>query len=266
LLIDTHAHVSGTEFNKDRAEVLARAREAGLVGIVDVGIDLTSSRRALALAAAHADIHAAVGIHPHDADKVDEATLAAVRELARSSPKVVAIGETGLDFYRNRSTREAQEHSLRGHLDIARDLGLPAILHLRSSATAGEGATDAYESALRVLEDYRGAVTGVSHCFSGTPALARALCDLGFFVSFAGNVSYPKAVELHEAARAVPLDRVVVETDCPYLSPQPVRGRRNEPAHVKMTAAAVAALRGVDAALVERATTENARRLFPRLA
>ncbi len=267
MLIDTHAHVSGSEFNKDRADVLARARAAGVERIVDVGIDLTSSRRALALAAAEDAVHAAVGIHPHEGDSVDARTVEELRALARSSPRVVAIGETGLDFYRNRSSREGQERALRAQLDLACELSLPVILHLRSSATAGEGATDAYESCLRVLDDYRGrGLNGVSHCFSGTPALARALCAHGFFVSFAGNVTYPKAVELHEAAREVPLDRVVVETDCPYLSPQAQRGRRNEPANVRLTAEWIAELRGVPVVQVERATTENARRLFPRLA
>ncbi len=267
MLFDTHAHVHDEAFNRDRADVLARAREAGVDEICDIGIDLASSRKAVALAALSAAsgggprIYAAVGIHPHGADRAGEEALAEVRRLAES-PGVVAIGETGLDFYRNRSSREGQERTLRAHLDLARALGLAVVLHLRSSATAGDGAEDAYRACLRVLDDYGGAVRGVSHCFSGTPELALALVERGLHISFAGNVSYPGAEVLRDAARAVPLDRIVVETDCPYLAPQARRGARNEPAFVRHTAEEIARARGIALEEVVAATTRNARALF----
>jgi TatD DNase family protein len=263
MLIDTHAHVSDAAFNKDRPEVLARARAAGVRAFVDVGIDLATSRRALAFAAQHDDIYAAIGVHPHEGDSVDDATIAELRDLARgNAAKVVAVGETGLDFYRNRSSREGQTRGLRAQLDLARELDLPVILHLRSSANAGEGAMDAYEGALAVLKESGRGLTGVSHCFSGTPALARALVDLGFYVSFAGNSTYPNAGVLREAAKEVPLDRIVVETDCPYLTPQKWRGQRNEPAYVASTAEALARVRGMGLNEFGEAVSENARRLF----
>lgn len=262
MLIDTHAHVSDAAFNKDRAEVLTRARAAGVEVMVDVGIDVATSRRALAFANQHEGVYASVGIHPHEGDSVDEAAIAELRDLARGNAKVVAIGETGLDFYRNRSSREGQDRGLRLQLDLARELDLPVILHLRSSANAGEGANDAYEAALAVLRESARGMTGVSHCFSGTPAHAKALVDLGFYVSFAGNATYPNAGVLREAAQVVPLDRIVVETDCPYLTPQRNRGQRNEPAYVAQTAEALAQARGMKTGEFAEAVTRNARRLF----
>ncbi|HVY61789.1 MAG TPA: TatD family hydrolase, partial [Planctomycetota bacterium] len=157
---------------------------------------------------------------------------------------------------------EGQTRAIKLHFALARELGLPLVLHLRSSATAGAGATDAYESALELLRAEPPGLTGVSHCFSGTPELARALVEVGFYISFAGNVTYPNAPVLRDAARAVPLDRIVVETDCPYLTPQRHRGKRNEPAHVRLTAEEVAKARGISIEELEAATTANARRLF----
>jgi TatD DNase family protein len=265
MLFDTHAHVHDKAYDADRTEVLARARAAGVEAICDVGIDVASSRKAVRLAAAPAAsgprIYAAVGIHPHEADRADPAAIEEIRGLA-TSPGVVAIGETGLDFFRNRSSREGQERALRAQLDLARDLGLAAILHLRSSASAGPGAEDAYRECLRVLDHYAGGVRGVSHCFSGTPELARALVERGFYISFAGNVTYPNAPILREAARAVPLERIVIETDCPYLTPQAKRGTRNEPAYLRETAAEIARARGSSFEEVAAATAKNARALF----
>lgn len=263
MLFDTHAHIHDEAFNKDRDEVLARAAGAGVDAICDVGTDLHTSRRAVALAAGSGRprVYAAVGVHPHDADGFDAAALEELRALARS-PGVTAIGETGLDFYRNRSSREGQDRALRAQLDLACETGLAAVLHLRSSANAGEGATDAYEACLRVLDDYRGRLRAVSHCFSGTPALAHAFVERGFYVSFAGNATYPNAPVLREAAKAVPLERIVIETDCPYLTPQARRGKRNEPAYVQLTAEALAAALGIPFAEFAAATTANARRLF----
>jgi TatD DNase family protein len=265
MLFDTHAHLHDEAFQKDRAAALARALEAGVEAICEVGIDLLSSKKAVALAAAPPvpgpKIYAAIGIHPHDADRMREGAIEELRRLA-GSPGVVAIGETGLDFYRNKSSREGQERAFRAQLELACDLGLPLILHLRSSAQAGDGALDAYRACLRVLDDYRGAARGVSHCFSGTPEIAQALAERGFYVSFAGNATYPNAAVLREAARAAPLDRILVETDCPYLAPQAHRGKRNEPAFVRETADEIARARGVAFEEIAAATAANARRLF----
>ena len=263
MLIDTHSHVSDSGFNADRAAVLARAREAGVATMIDIGTDIATSRRALKFASENDGVFAAVGIHPHEGDSVDDATIAELREMARANPaKVVAIGETGLDFYRNRSSRDGQVRALKAHFALARELSLPLVLHLRSSATAGEGATDAYETAVELLRAEAPGLTGVSHCFSGTPPLARALCDLGFSISFAGNVTYPNGPVLRDAAREVPLERIVVETDCPYLTPQKHRGKRNEPAFVRLTAETVAQARGISLTELAAATTANAQRLF----
>jgi TatD DNase family protein len=261
MLIDTHSHTSDPKFNKDRPAVLERAREAGLVAIVDVGTDIRTSRRAVRLAAAEDMVYAVVGIHPYDGDDFTDETLAELRDLA-GQPKVVALGEMGFDFFRMRSSREGQERAFRAQLDLAAERDLPVVLHLRSSANAGDGAADAYEQALDVLRDYGGAIRGISHCFSATPAIAEAMCAVGFHVSFAGNVTYPKADNLREAARVVPLDRILVETDCPYLTPQAHRGSRNEPGYVKLTAACVAEAMGVAFEDLADATTRNAKALF----
>jgi TatD DNase family protein len=264
VFFDTHAHLTDEQFDEDREAVLDRAREAGLEAIVNIGTDLESSRHAVALAAAPRPggprLFAAVGVHPYDGDSVDAAAIEALRALA-AAPEVVAFGESGLDFFRMRSSREGQERAMRAHLDLARACGKAAVLHLRSSATPGEGAADAYDAALRILADYAD-LRVVSHCFSGTPAHARALAERGFYVSFAGNASYKKADALRAAAREVPLERIVLETDCPYLAPEGSRGKRNEPALVRVTAEAIARAKGVALAELAAAATANARRLF----
>jgi len=262
MLVDTHAHVSGDAFDQDRPAVLARAREAGVAAIVDVGIDLASSRRAVAFAEANEGAYAAIGIHPYDGDMVDEGVIAELRAIAKGSAKVKAIGETGLDFFRNRSSREGQIRAVKLHMDLARELSLPLVLHLRSSASAGAGAQDAYETMIELLRAEAPGLRGISHCFSGTPALGEALVALGFHVSFAGNATYPAAQVLRDTAKALPLDRILVETDCPYLSPQGFRGGRNEPGHVRLTAGKLAEVRGMTLTEFGAATSQNARKLF----
>lgn len=263
-LVDSHAHVSDPAFDADRADTLARARAAGVTTMIEIGTDVETSRRALAHAAREPGVFAAIGVHPHEGDSVGPETIERLREMARGAPagKVVAIGETGLDFFRNRSSREGQRRALRMHLDLARELDLPVVLHLRSSANAGAGATDAYEACLAALREAGPGLRGVSHCFSGTPALAGELVALGFMISFAGNVTYPNAPVLREAAKEVPLDRILVETDCPYLTPQKHRGKRNEPAWVRLAAEAIAGARGAQFEEIARASADNARRLF----
>jgi TatD DNase family protein len=251
-LFDTHAHLDVREFDADRDAVLARARAAGVRRILTVGTDAESSRAAIALAGREPDVWATVGIHPHDAGAADEAALAEVERLARE-PRVVAIGEIGLDFFRNLSPREAQEHVFRRLLALARQVRKPVVVHCR----------DAHAETLAVLAEERaGEVSGIMHCFSGDVDVARRCLDLGLLISLAGPVTYPNPRALPDVARFVPGDRLVVETDCPFLPPQGYRGQRNEPAYVALTAARVAELRGEPLEALARRMSENARRLL----
>lgn len=252
-LIDTHAHIDGREFTDDFSAMLARAQQAGVATIVTIGTDLPSSRAACDLAVRHEDIYAAVGIHPHDTAGVSEADIEEIRGLVTGNRKVVAIGEIGLDFYRDRSPRAVQEEVFRRFLRLARELALPVIVHDR----------DAHERVLTILrEEKADEVGGVLHCFSGDLTMARECVDMGFLVSIPGTVTYPKNTLLHEVVRGVKIEHLLVETDCPYLAPIPHRGKRNEPAFVRFTAEAVARLKGLSVEDVGRITTLNARRLF----
>ena len=252
-MIDSHAHLYFDSFDPDRDEVLRRAREAGVAAIINIGIDVPSSEKALALSRDHADLRAAVGLHPTSRIDDLDAALARIEELARNGgDRVVAIGEIGLDYYWKDVEPEAQKERLRRQLLLARKLGLPVIFHCR----------DAIDDLLGILEAAEALPPGVFHCFAGNAGHAARALALGFHISFAGNVTYPKASELVEAARATPLDRLLLETDSPFLSPKPVRGKRNEPAHVAHIRDFLAELKGTTPAEVERATDEAARRLF----
>lgn len=251
-LIDSHAHLNDRRFETDREEVLVRARGAGLAAVVNVGFDLPSSAACLELADRHPFLFAAVGVHPHDAAGVPPDYLERLWELARHA-RVVALGEMGLDYYRNLSPRAVQEKVFREQLALARELDLPVIIHDR----------EAHAAVLDILrKDGLGRRGGVMHCFSGDWALAGECLELGLYISLAGPVTYPNAQKTREVAAKVPLDRLLVETDCPYLPPQPWRGKRNEPAFLRRVVEEIAALRGATAAEVAAATTENARRLF----
>jgi TatD DNase family protein len=252
MLVDTHAHLHDPAFDADRPLVLARARAAGVTRVLTIGTDVGTSEAAVALAAAEPDVYAAVGIHPHDARTADAAALGRIAALA-GRPKVVAIGEIGLDHYRNLSPRAAQRSALVAQLALARAVRKPVLLHCR----------EAHADLLEVCHaEGVAAVGGILHCFSGDLAVARRGLDLGLLISVAGPVTYPSARRLGEVVRALPLDRLVVETDCPYLPPQPWRGQRNEPAYLPVTVARVAELAGVPVATVAAATTENAARLL----
>ncbi len=250
--VDSHAHLTHADFDPDRDQVLARAREAGVAAILVAGFDLESSRGAAALSAQHPGVYAAAGIHPHDAKACDDASLEAVRALL-AQPRVVAVGETGLDYHYDFSPRDVQQRVLREHLALARETNLPVILHNRES--------DA--DLLRILrEDGLPPAGGVMHCFSGDERLAAEALALGLMVSAAGQVTFKKAGDLRRVLAAVPLDRLLVETDCPYLAPVPHRGRRNEPAYVVEVARCLAEARGTSPEDVAAATTANAARLF----
>lgn len=252
-LFDTHAHLHFPELAADLDAVLERARAAGVVGMVTIGTDRETNPAAVALAERLDDVHATVGIHPHDAARATVADFEAMERLARESPKVVALGEMGLDFFRNLSPRDVQEAVFRRQLALARRLHKPVVIHCR----------DAHPETLAILaEEGVGEVGGVMHCFSADVEVAGRCLDLGLSISLAGPVTYKNARALPEVARFVPADRLVVETDCPFLPPHPHRGQRNEPAWVAITAARVAELRGVTPAALGETTTENARRLF----
>ncbi len=252
-LFDTHAHLQFPEFGADLDAVLERARAAGVRHMVTIGTSVETSRAAIALAQRHPDVSAAVGVHPHDAGGADDAALAQVERLAQSSPKVVAIGETGLDFFRNLSSRDSQERLFRWQLGLARRLGKPALIHCR----------DAHAEVLAICaEEGVEQIGGIMHCFSGDAAVARRVLDLGLVISIAGPVTYPNARALPDVVRLAPADRLVVETDCPFLPPQGYRGKRNEPAYIALTAARVAELRREPPELVAEQTTATARRLF----
>ncbi len=253
MLVDTHSHVDARQFAADREAVIAAALEAGVGMLVDAGCDLSSSRAAVDLATAYpGQVFAAVGIHPHDASSYSGEALEELRALA-GRPGVVAIGETGLDYYRMLSPREQQLHSLEQQLALARALHLPVILHNR----------DSHADLMSVLREHGQGLRGVFHCFLGDRQMAETcLAFDGFYLSFAGPLTYRANTALAEVAAWVPLERVLVETDCPYLTPHPFRGRRNEPRHVALVAAKLAELRGLPLEEVARITTRNARALF----
>jgi TatD DNase family protein len=251
-LFDTHAHLHFPDFDADRDAMLARARAAGVTRMVTIGTDVETSRASIALAGREPDVWATVGVHPHDAGEADEAAFAEIERLAES-PRVVAIGEIGLDFFRDLSPRAAQERTLRRLLALARRLRKPAVVHCR----------DAHEETLAILAEERvGEVGGIMHCFSGDVAVARRCLDLGLLISLAGPVTYPNPRALPDVARLVPGDRLVIETDCPFLPPQGYRGKRNEPAYLAITAARVAELRGEPLDVFGARTSDNARALF----
>ncbi|HTT72288.1 MAG TPA: TatD family hydrolase [Anaeromyxobacteraceae bacterium] len=254
-LFDSHAHLDGEDYDGDREAVVARAKAAGVEGVVVVGLWRAPGDfgRALELAAAEpAYFPAALGVHPHDCARVPEEDWRELERLA-TDPRVVAVGETGLDFHYDHSPRPIQEASFRRSLALARTLGKPVVVHVREADPA----------CLRVLgEEGLPGAGGLIHCFTGGPAVARGYLDLGLHLSVGGVVTFKSAGALREAVGLVPRDRLLIETDCPYLAPVPHRGRRNEPAYLARTAEAVAALWGVRAEEAAERTLENARRFF----
>jgi TatD DNase family protein len=254
MLIDTHAHLFDDRFADDLPAVLERAAAAGVERVVCLGIDLESSRRSVEIANRFPMVVAAVGIQPNSAAEAKPGDWDEIVKLAEREPRVVAIGETGLDRYWDRAPFPLQEDYFARHMELARRLGKPFVIHCR------EAEADVVK-ALRA-ESAKGPPRAVMHSFSGDLATARACLEMGLYVSFAGMVTFPKAQELRDVAREVPLYRLLVETDCPYLAPQPVRGKRNEPAFVAHTAAVLAQVKGVSVAELEEHATRNARALF----
>jgi len=252
MLVDTHAHLTDERLARDLDGVLARAAEAGVGHVVTIGTDWESSLRAVEIARGHDAVSAVVGVHPHDASAADRDLMQRLAGLARE-PEVVGIGETGLDYYRDLSPRGAQRKAFEAHLDLALELGLPVVVHCR----------EAWDECLEILEGRSAAgLRGVAHCFSGDETHAARLRATGFLVSFAGNITYAKADRLRQVAAKVSAEQVLVETDCPYLAPEPFRGRTCEPAFVKQVAAELARVYALTEEDVARVTSYNAHRLF----
>lgn len=252
MFFDTHAHLDLPPLSDEEGKVVARALEAGVTRILTVGIDAESSAKAVEIAHRNAGVYAAAGLHPHDASTLSDALLSRLDALSRCD-KVVAIGETGLDFYRNRSPRDAQRAAFREQIRLARRRGLPVVVHDR----------DAHDEVLSILEEEKAAEAGgIIHCFSGDYVTAKRAVAMNFFVSIPGAVTYPKSETLAEVVRKLPLERLLIETDCPYLAPVPHRGKTNEPCFVPLVAAKIAEIRGLSVEDVARITTLNAVRLF----
>lgn len=252
-LVDSHAHLDSKPFKTDLEAVIARAQDNDVAHILTVGCDLESSRSSVDLALRYHNVYASVGIHPHDASSVNDEIIGELARMIESVDKVVAVGETGLDFYRDHSPRELQRDSFRKHIQLAKDTGKPLIIHDR----------DAHDEVIQIMREENAAEAGgVLHCFSGDLDMARKCIEMGFYISFAGPLTYPKNDALRAIAQTLPIDVMLVETDCPYLSPQKWRGKRCEPAYVRKTAEKLAEIKGLSLEDVARITSLNAWRLF----
>jgi TatD DNase family protein len=251
MLIDTHAHLQMKDYNSDRKAVLDRANAAGVEYIINASFDLPSSQSAVILADENEPLFASVGIHPHDAKTLDDKSLKTLKELAQNK-KVVAIGEIGLDYYRDLSPRSIQRSAFIAQMALAKELNLPIIIHNR----------DSYDDMIAILKENLDGLNGVMHCFSGDQDFADKCLELGLYISFAGPVTYPNSQVLQKIATNIHKDRFFVETDCPYLSPQFMRGKRNEPSYVQAVAKKIAELRHITLPDVSRFTSNNAIALF----
>ncbi|MGV8074585.1 MAG: TatD family hydrolase [Syntrophobacteraceae bacterium] len=252
MMIDTHAHLDFPEFSQDLKPVLSRAAQAGVREIITIGIDINSSELAAALAGEYAELYAAVGIHPHCAYHLELETLSIMRDLA-CRHKVVAIGEIGLDYYRDRQPREIQRDCFRQQLELACELGLPVVFHIRN----------AYDDFLAIIKDYISILAGgIIHCFSGDWEVAKKCLDMGFFISIPGTVTFAKSQVQQDVVERAPIERLLIETDAPYLAPVPYRGKPNEPSFVQYTAKKIAELKSTSFEEICRQTTANAHRVF----
>jgi TatD DNase family protein len=250
MLIDTHCHLDFPEYDQDRDEVLGRAKSQGIGYIVNIGSSVSGSQKSLELSKKYDFVYATVGLHPHEADSFNQEQEFILKNLAKND-KVVAIGEIGLDYYKNYSRPENQRPLFLALLGLAKDLNLPVVIHSRQAET----------DILRILKEVRPA-KAVFHCFSGDENFLRECLGLGFFLSFTCNVTYKKADKLRRLVAAAPLDRLMLETDAPFLPPEGLRGRRNEPVNVKLLAEEIARIKGIGLEEIARITTENATEFF----
>jgi len=251
MLFDTHAHMDDRAFDTDREDLLSSLPQQGIGLLMNPGCSLESSRNAVKLAREYDYIYAAVGSHPDAADEVNEAVLAEYRALAAANPKVKAIGEIGLDYHYEDIPRELQLKAFRAQMELAKELNLPAIVHER----------DAHEDGMKVVEEFP-EVTGVFHCYSGSTEMAKWLVNRGWYIGFTGVLTFKNARKALEVAASIPLDRIVLETDCPYMSPEPFRGKRNDPGKLYRMAERLAELRGLAVEEVHTITLENGKRLY----
>ncbi|WP_454062616.1 TatD family hydrolase [Candidatus Nitrospira salsa] len=256
MLIDSHVHLDDERYNPDRAEIFERAEEAGVESFITIGCDLATSRAAVELADRHANVYATVGVHPHEVKHIQDSWYQELKELAKH-PKVVGYGEIGLDFHYDHSPREIQRQRFREQIQLAHELQLPVVIHTR----------EAQNDTITILrEEHAAKIGGVIHCFSGDATLANDALGLGFYISFSGIITFRNASELREIVRTVPDDRLLIETDAPYLTPVPYRGKRNESAYIKQVAEKVAKVKeGENPEAFERIakiTATNAKRLF----
>ena len=251
MLFDTHAHMDDRAFDADRQELLTNLPNQQIALLMNPGCSLESSRNAVALANQFDYIYAAVGSHPDAADEVCDEVLDAYRRLCRENPKVKAIGEIGLDYHYEDIPREIQLSAFRAQMELARELKLPAIVHER----------EAHEDGLQVVKDFP-EVTGVFHCYSGSAEMAKILVDKGWYIGFTGVLTFKNARKAVEVAKAIPLDRLVLETDCPYMSPEPFRGKRNDPGRLYRMAERLAEIKELPLEEIHRVTLENGKRLY----
>lgn len=252
MLVDSHAHLGMPQFNADRQEVIQRAFDNGVELILTVGTDMRGCQKAIEIARGNKRVFAIIGIHPHHARHVDEATYSDLKSLSNDA-RVKAIGEIGLDFFRNLSPRETQMARFREQINLAKELGLPIVVHAR----------DAQKEVLTILREEGARETGgVLHCFSGGYDMAKSCMDLGLFISVPGTITFKNSSGLRADVRKIPLDRILLETDCPFLAPMPFRGRRNEPAYVKIIASKLAEVKAMDFDEAARITSRNAQTVF----
>ncbi len=250
MLFDTHAHMNDPAFDEDRAQILLGLKDKNVGYMMNVGCCLESSRDCIAMAEQYPFVYASVGSHPDSADEVDEAVLEQYRQMAKH-PKVKAVGEIGLDYYYETIPREVQQKAFRLQMELAKELNMPVIVHERN----------AHDDGMRIVKDFKG-VTGVFHCYSGSAEMARQLVDMGWYIGFTGVLTFKNARKAVETAERIPLERIVLETDCPFMAPEPFRGKRNDPGYLYRMAERLAQLRGISTEEVEAVTTENAKRLY----
>ena len=251
MLFDTHAHMNDPVFDEDRDAVLRSLKEKGVGLVMNPGCSLENSLQAIDLANTYDFMYAAVGTHPDTADEVDETVIARYRTLCQENPKVKAIGEIGLDYYYETIPRDIQQRAFRLQMDLARELKLPVIVHERN----------AHDDGMRIVKEYKD-VTGVFHCYSGSAEMARQLVDMGWYIGFTGVLTFKNARKAVETAERIPLERIVLETDCPFMAPEPFRGKRNDPGDLYRMAQRLAEIRGISAEEVTAITTENAKKLY----
>ena len=250
MLFDTHAHLNDPAFDEDRDSLILGLKDKGVEFVMNVGCCLDSSRDCIAMAEKYPFVYASVGSHPDSAAEINDDVLEQYRQMAKH-PKVKAIGEIGLDYYYEDPSREIQKRAFRMQMELVRETGLPAIIHER----------DAHDDGMRMVKEFKG-VTGVFHCYSGSAEMARQLVDLGWYIGFTGVLTFKNARKAVETAASIPLERIVLETDCPFMAPDPFRGTRNDPGYLYRMAEKLAEIRGISTQEAVEVTTANAKRLY----